>query len=88
MRAYLEVDPVRTWYYRISLNFCTLVILLQVDLASGDELEIACESCYETKDTFIFTWYSIHGVRQYRWLYGLIYLLPPNSKAYYLVRTI
>jgi hypothetical protein len=48
VRAHLEVDPFQAWYYRISPNSCTLVILLQDDLASGDEPEIACESCYET----------------------------------------
>ncbi len=37
VRAHLEIEPLRAWYYRISLNFCTLVILLQVDPASGDE---------------------------------------------------
>jgi hypothetical protein len=28
---HLKVEPPRTWYYFISLNFCTLVILLQID---------------------------------------------------------
>jgi hypothetical protein len=28
VRARLEVKPLRTWYYRISPNSCTLVILL------------------------------------------------------------
>jgi hypothetical protein len=37
VRARFEVEPPRAWYYRISPNFHTLVILLQVDLASGDE---------------------------------------------------
>ncbi len=84
MRARLEVKPPRAWYYRISLNSRTLVILLQVDPASGDELE----GCYETEDTSIFTWSSIPGVGHYRWLRGPIRQLPPNSKADYLVRTI
>jgi hypothetical protein len=59
VRARLEVEPPRTWYYRISPNSRTLVILLQVDLASGDEPETVCEGCYETKDTSIFAWSSI-----------------------------
>ncbi len=54
MRACLEVEPPRAWYYRISPNSRTLVILLQVDLASGDEPETVCEGCYETEDIFIF----------------------------------
>jgi hypothetical protein len=64
------------------------VILLQIDLASGDELETVCESCYDTEDTSIFAWSSIPGVGHYRWLRGPIRRLPPNSKADYLVRTI
>jgi hypothetical protein len=32
----------------------TLVILLQVNPAFGDELEIVYEGCYEIEDTFIF----------------------------------
>jgi hypothetical protein len=28
VRAHLKVEPPRAWYYRISLNSCTLVILL------------------------------------------------------------
>jgi len=88
VRARLEVEPPRTWYYRISLNSRTLVILLQVDLASGDEPEIVCEGYYEIEDTFIFAWFSVPGVGHYRWLRGPIRRLPLNSKADYLVRTI
>ncbi len=88
VRARLEVKPPRAWYYRISLNSRTLVILLQVDPASGDEPEIVCEGCYETEDTSIFAWSLVPGVGHYRWLHGLIRRLPPNSKADYLVRTI
>jgi hypothetical protein len=64
------------------------VILLQVDPASGDELETVCEGCYETEDTSIFAWSSVSGIDHYRWLRGLIHRLPPNSKADYLVCTI
>ncbi len=72
--ARLKVDPPRTWYYCISLNFRTLVILLQVNPASGDELETVydCEGCYETKNTSIFAWFSIPNVGHYHWLHGLI----------------
>jgi hypothetical protein len=65
-----------------------LVILLQVDPASGDKPETVCEGYYETEDTSIFAWSSIPGVGHYRWLHGLIRRLPPNGKADYLVRTI
>jgi hypothetical protein len=88
VRARLEVEPPRAWYYRISPNSRTLVILLQVDPASGDEPETVCEGCYETEDISIFAWSSVLGVGHYRWLRGLIRRLPPNSKADYLVRTI
>ncbi len=88
MRVHLEVEPPRAWYYRISPNSRTLVIMLQVDLAFGDEPEIVCEGCYETENTSIFAWFSIPGVGHYRWLRGPIRRLPPNSKADYLVRTI
>jgi hypothetical protein len=37
VRARLKVNPLRAWYYRIFPNSRTLVILLQVDPASGDE---------------------------------------------------
>ncbi len=83
-----KIDPPRTWYYRISLNFRTLVILLQVDPASSDEPETIYEGCYETKDTFIFTWSSNFDVKHYRWLCSLIRRLPPNSKANYIVHII
>jgi hypothetical protein len=72
VRVCFEVDPPRTWYYRISPNFRTLVILLQVDLASSDEPETICEGYYETKDTSIFAWSSILGVGHYHWLRGPI----------------
>jgi hypothetical protein len=64
------------------------MILLQVDLASNDGLEIVYEGFYETKDTSIFAWFSIPSVSHYRWLHGLIHRLPLNSKVEYLVRTI
>ncbi len=88
VRVHLEVEPLRAWYYHISANSLTLVILLQVDPASGDEPETVCEGCYETEDTCIFAWSSVPGVSHYRWLCGPIRRLPPNSKADYLIRTI
>jgi hypothetical protein len=72
VRARLEVEPPRAWYYRISLNSRTLVILLQVDPASGDEPEIVYEGCYETENTSIFAWSSVPDVGHYRWLRGPI----------------
>jgi hypothetical protein len=88
VRAHLEVEPLWAWYYRISPNSRTLVILLQVDPAFGEEPETVYEGCYETEDTSIFAWSSVPGVGHYRWLRGPICRLPPNSKADYLVRTI
>ncbi len=88
VRARLEVEPPRAWYYRISPNSRTLVILLQVDPASSDEPKTVCEGCYETEDTSIFAWSLVPGVGHYRWLRGPIRRLLPNSKADYLVRTI
>jgi hypothetical protein len=72
VRARLEVEPPRAWYYRISPNSRTLVILLQVDPTFGDEPETICEGCYETEDNSIFAWSSVPGVGHYRWLCGPI----------------
>jgi hypothetical protein len=88
VHARLEIEAFWAWYYRISLNFRTLVILLQVDPAFGDEPETVYEGCYETKDTSIFTWSSIPGVGHYRWLHSSIHQLILNNKANYLIRTI
>jgi len=85
VHAHLEIDPSRAWYYHIFLNSRTLVVLLQVNLASSDEPKIVCESCYETKDTSIFAWFSILDVRHY---YYKIHRLFLNSKENYLVHTI
>jgi hypothetical protein len=82
-----ELKP-RAWYYCISPNSCTLVILLQVDPTFGDELETIYEGCYETKDTSIFAWFSVPDIGHYRWLCDPIHRLPPNSKVNYLIRTI
>ncbi len=54
MHVCLEVESSRAWYYRIFPNSRTLVILLQVDPASGDEPKTICDGCYNTKDTSIF----------------------------------
>jgi hypothetical protein len=88
VRICLEVDPLQSWYYCISSNSRTLVILLQVNPAFSDEPKIVYESCYETKDTSMFAWSLIPSVGHYRWLRGLIRQLPPNNKADYLIRTI
>jgi hypothetical protein len=88
VRIRFEVEPPRAWYYRISPNSRTLVILLQVNPVFDDEPEIVCEGCYETENTFIFAWSLVPDVGHYRWLHGPIHQLPPNSKADYLVRTI
>jgi hypothetical protein len=88
VRVRLEVEPPRAWYYRISPNSRTLVILLQVDLASGDKPKTVCEGCYETEDISIFAWSSVFGIGHYCWLHGSICRLLFNSKANHLVRTI
>jgi hypothetical protein len=88
VHARLEVKPPRAWYYRISPNSCTMVILLQVNPAFGDEPETVCEGCYETKNTSIFAWSLVPDVGHYRWLHSPICRLPPTSKVDYLVRTI
>jgi hypothetical protein len=88
MRAHLEIEHPRAWYYHIFPNSHTLVMLLQVDPTSNDELEIVYEGCYEIEDTFMFAWFSVPGVGHYRWLHGPIRRLPPYNKADYLVRTI
>jgi len=88
VHACLEVEPSRTWYYCISSNFHTLLILLQVDPTFGDESKTVCEGCYETEDNFIFTWSLVPGLGHYCWLHGLIHQLLLNSKADYLVRII
>jgi hypothetical protein len=46
-------------------NSRTLVILLQINLASGDEPETVYEGCYKIKDIFIFAWSSVPDVAQY-----------------------
>jgi len=64
------------------------MILLQFNFAFGDEFEIVFKSFYETKNTSIFVWFSIFGIGHYYWLCSLIYWLPLNNKANYLVCTI
>jgi len=88
VRTRFEVDPLRAWYYCISPNFHTLVILLQVDPTSGDEFKIVYEGCYKIENTFIFAWFSIPGIGHYHWLHGSIHRLPHNTKVDYLVHTI
>jgi hypothetical protein len=56
VHAHLEIDPPQAWYYYISLNSHTLVILLQVNPISSDELEIVNEGCYK-----IESFLSLHG---------------------------
>jgi hypothetical protein len=88
VRVCLEVEPPRAKYYCSSPDSRTLVILLQVNPAFGDEAETVCEGCYEIEDTSIFAWSSVPSIGHYRWLCGPICRLPPNNKAKYLVRTI
>ncbi len=72
VRVHFEVEPLQTWYYYISPNFHTLMILLQVDLAFGDEPETIYEGYYEIENIFIFAWSLIPSVGHYRWLHGSI----------------
>ncbi len=65
VRTRLKVEPLRTWYYHISSNSHTLVILLQVDPIFSDELETIYEGCYKTKDISIFAWSLIPNVGHY-----------------------
>jgi hypothetical protein len=65
-----------------------MVILLQVDPTSNDELETICEGYYESEDTSIFAWSSVFNVAHYHWLRSPIRQLSLNNKANYLVRTI
>ncbi len=54
MHPCFEVEPPRAWYYCISPNFRTLMILLQINHVFGDEHEIVCEGRYKIEDTFYF----------------------------------
>jgi hypothetical protein len=49
VRTHLEVDPFWAWYYHISPNSHTLIILLQVDPAFGEEPKTIYGGCYKTK---------------------------------------
>jgi hypothetical protein len=62
VRTRLEIKPFRAWYYCISSNSRTLVILLQIDPAFGDEPKTVYEGCYETADISIFAWFLIFDV--------------------------
>jgi hypothetical protein len=73
---HLEVEPLRAKYYGISSNSRTLVILLQVDLASGNEPKIVYEGFYEIEDTSIFAWSLIPNVGHDQWLCSSICRLP------------
>jgi hypothetical protein len=73
VHARLEVEPPRACYYYICSNSHTLVILLQVDPASSDELEIICEGWYKFEDISIFAWSLVPNVGHYRWLHDLIH---------------
>ncbi len=84
----LEVRPPRAWYYHISPNSRTLVILLQIDPAFGDKPKTVYEGCYKIKYIFIFTWSLVLSIGNYHWLHGPIRRLPLNSKTYNLVYTI
>jgi len=64
------------------------VILLQIDLISGDEPETIYEGRYEIENTSIFAWSLIPNIGHYRWLRDLNRQLLPNSKVDYLVCTI
>jgi hypothetical protein len=88
VRPHFEVEPPRAWYYCISSNSCTLVILLQVDPAFGDEAEIVYKGFYEIEDISIFAWSSIPSIGHYCWLRDPIHRLLLNSKVDYLLRTI
>jgi hypothetical protein len=50
----------------ISSNFCTLMILLQIDPTFSDELETIYEGCYEIENIYIFTWSSVPDIGHYR----------------------
>jgi hypothetical protein len=55
------------------------MILLQIDLVFGDELEIVYEGFYEIKDTSIFAWFAIPDFEHYHYLHCSICQLPYNS---------
>jgi hypothetical protein len=81
----LKLNPLEFGIIKKIMNSYTLVVLLQVDPISNDEIETIYNFFYEIEDTSIFTWFSISNVGHYCWLCGSLYRLPPNSKAYYLV---
>jgi hypothetical protein len=51
VRSCFEVKPLQAWYYCISPNFRTLVILLKVDPISSDELKTIYKGFYEIENT-------------------------------------
>jgi hypothetical protein len=63
----LEVEPTQTWYYCIFSNYCTLVILLQVDFASCDEPETICKCYYKIKNFYFRMLFNF-----WRWTISLV----------------
>jgi hypothetical protein len=54
-KYFLYLTPIGgPWYYQISQNFHTLVILLQVDLAFGNELGFFYEGFYKIEKKINF----------------------------------
>jgi hypothetical protein len=87
MRSCLEVKPLQAWYYCISPNFRTLVILLKVDPTSSDEPKTIYKGFYEIENTP-----SSHIKYSVRWTLSLVawFNLSTtfNNKADYLIHTI
>jgi hypothetical protein len=83
-----EVETLQTWYYQISLNSSTLVILLQINPTFNNEPKTIYEGLYKIEDTSIFVWSLIPNIEQYRWYQNLIHQLLPNNKVDYLICTI
>ncbi len=53
----LRLNPFEIGIIVFLRTFTPWVILLQIDPASSDEPETVYESCYKTKDIFIFAWF-------------------------------
>jgi len=83
-----EIEPSQVWYYQFFSNFRTLVIVLQVDSAFNNELEIVYGNFYEIENISIFAWFSILDIWHYHWLCYLICQLPFKNKVDYLIHTI
>jgi hypothetical protein len=76
---------IQPWHQRLGVGAHSLVLVLEVKVATTNEPKIKYEGIFEGNETVVLIWSTIPGVGHYCWLRGPMLQVKVERKANFLL---